>query len=167
MTDPIERRAGLVRRAALGAAVAVSFVAGAATVSAFPAAAETAAAYMSHGGHGGMHARAAAHLDRMLTEVDATPDQKARIHAIMQGAFESLKPMHGGLEQTQRDLHALLTAPTIDRAALERLRVARMADADQAGKVLVKALADSAEVLRPDQRAKLGELAAGHHARRD
>jgi Spy/CpxP family protein refolding chaperone len=119
---------------------------------------------MGHGGHGS-HGDMRAEMDQMLTQVDATPEQKAKIHGIMKGAFETLKPMHGTLQQTHRDLHGLLTAPTIDRAALERLRAARLADADQASRVLVKALADSAEVLRPEQRAKLGELMAERHQR--
>jgi Spy/CpxP family protein refolding chaperone len=70
--------------------------------------------------------------------------------------------MHEKMAGAHGDLHRLLSAPTIDRAALEQLRSDRMADFDQASKVLVQTLADAADVLRPDQRAKLAAMMAEH-----
>lgn len=143
----------------LAAAFAATFVAGGLTLSGAPALAMD----MAMGGHGDMHARAHAHLEKMLTEVDATPEQKAKIDAIFKTAFQSMGPVHERLAASHKDLHQLLTAPTIDRGALESLRAARMTDVDQASKTLVGALADAAEVLTPEQRAKLGKLMAAHH----
>jgi Spy/CpxP family protein refolding chaperone len=54
--------------------------------------------------------------------------------------------------------HQLLTAPAIDRAALEELRVQQMQQMDLISKRILVAVADAAEVLTPAQRAKL----AGH-----
>lgn len=177
MTDPIHgaeeakpagtsrpgARAGL-RRLLLGAAFAVTFVAGGLVMS-DPSAAAFAMA-MDHagmGGHGGMHGMAQAHIEKMLTEVDATPDQKLRINAILKTAIASIAPLHEKLEATHGDLHRLLAAPVIDRTALEQLRAARVADLDQASKAIVQAVADAAEVLSPKQRAKLATLMAEHH----
>ena len=51
----------------------------------------------------------------------------------------------------------LLTAPTIDRTAIERLRTEQIALADQASKRIAQALADAADVMTPDQRRKVGD----------
>jgi Spy/CpxP family protein refolding chaperone len=79
------------------------------------------------------------------------------------GAMEQLKPLHSKFADTHKDLHAIFTAPTIDRSALEQLRAARMADVDEGSKILVQALADAADVLTPEQRAKIGAAMAHHH----
>jgi Spy/CpxP family protein refolding chaperone len=176
MTDPIQptapRRLGAgLRGLLLGAAFAATFVAGGLVMSSAPAAAFTMAmdeAGMGgmHGmhGHARMHAMMQAHLDKMLTAIDATPDQKEKIKAILHKGFETIGPMHEKMAGGHAELHKLLTAPTIDRAALEQLRASEMADFDQASKVLVDTVADAAEVLRPEQRAKLGALMAEHQA---
>jgi Spy/CpxP family protein refolding chaperone len=57
---------------------------------------------------------------------------------------------------------ALLTADTIDRAALEHARVAQLNVLDQASKELVQLLADTAVVLTPAQRKALADKLAAH-----
>ena len=172
MSDPIDAakpsaaKAGMgagLRRLLLGVAFAVTFVAGGVVMSGTPAAALTMAMEAGMHGHGDMHAMAMAHIEKMLTAVDATPDQKAQIKSILHKGFESIGPLHEKLADTHRDLHQLLSAPTIDRAALEQLRAARVGDLDQASKVMVQTFADAADVLRPEQRAKLARLMAEHH----
>ena len=167
MTDPIDsagkakpaRAFPGLRGLMLAAAFAATFFAGGVIMSG-PAAFAMEHVVMSHGA---MHARMQAHVDKMLTGVDATADQKTRIHTILKSAMESVTPLHERLMATHRDLHQILMAPTIDRAALEQLRAARLGDFDQASKVLVGAIADAAEVLTPTQRAKLGAMMAEHH----
>jgi Spy/CpxP family protein refolding chaperone len=51
----------------------------------------------------------------------------------------------------------LLSAATIDRAAIEALRAEQVALADATSKRLAQALADTADVLTPEQRVKLAE----------
>ena len=51
----------------------------------------------------------------------------------------------------------------MDRGALEQLRAGEIGKLDQASRTLVQSMADAAEVLRPDQRAKLASLMAEHH----
>jgi Spy/CpxP family protein refolding chaperone len=50
-----------------------------------------------------------------------------------------------------------LTAPTIDRTAIERLRAEQIALADTASKRIAQALADATEVLNPEQRRKIAD----------
>ena len=160
-----------LRRLLLGAAFAATFVAGGLVASGAPAMAfemaMDSASMGDHGGMHGMHGMGQAHLEHMLTEVGASADQKAKIHAIMKTAFEAMKPLHEKMADTHRQLHQLLAAPTIDRAALEQLRAARIADFDQASKIMVQAMADAAEVLPPEQRAKLAGLMAEHRHHHD
>lgn len=159
--EPIGRGA---RRLWLAAAFAGVFVAGGLTFSGVSLAADQMGMGAMHGeGHMQMHAMMGEHLDKALVAVDATPDQKARIHEIMRGAMASMGPLHQQLASTHADLHRILLAPVIDRAALEKLRTERIADINQASRALVGALADAAEVLSPEQRAKLGQMMMQEH----
>ncbi len=123
----------------------------------------------SSGWHGGDHKRFAdwsdadieARIERMVKhaaiEIDATQEQQKKIIALATAVATDLKPVHDRLRATGKELHDLLLADTIDRAALERLRAERLADAEQISKNLVSALADVAEVLSPEQRKALDE----------
>ena len=51
----------------------------------------------------------------------------------------------------------LLAAPTVDRTALEQLRVAQIQSADARRRRVLQAMADAAEVLTPEQRVKAAE----------
>ncbi len=146
---------------ALGAA----FVAGGVTTSGLAMAAEGMAMHhhMMMGPPGEMHAMAMAHVDKMLDQVAATPDQKARIHDILKTGFAPMAGMRGDMEATHRSLHAILSAPTIDRDALEHLRASHVAGIDVANHGMTKAIADAAEVLTPDQRAKMAAIMSEHH----
>ena len=152
------------RKLWLAAAFAGVFVAGGLTISGASLAADQMGMGAAHGeGHMQMHAMMAEHLEKALAAVDATPDQKSRIHEILRGAMQSMGPLHQQMAGTHAELHRLLTAPVIDRAALEKLRADRIADVDQASRRLVGALADAAEVLTPEQRAKLGQMMTQEH----
>jgi len=52
---------------------------------------------------------------------------------------------------------ALLSQPSIDRAAIEALRANQLQLAEQASKRFTQALADVADVLTPEQRKQLAE----------
>jgi Spy/CpxP family protein refolding chaperone len=114
-------------------------------------------------GHGGMHAMTMAHVGKMLDQVGASSEQKSRIEAILRAGFAPMSGLHQEMAQSHASLHAILTAPTIDRAALEQLRAADVAKIDEATRVMTKSLADAAEVLTPDQRAKLSAKMAEHN----
>jgi len=114
------------------------------------------------GGAGGMHSMAMGHVTQMLDAVGASDDQKTKIGAILHTGFEPMAKLHEDMGNTHKALHQILAAPTVDRAALEQLRAAEVARIDSASRAATGAMADAAEVLRPDQRAKLATLAAEH-----
>ena len=99
-------------------------------------------------------------VDHMLRSVDVTPDQQAKLHAIIEAAVKDLDPIRKDLAGTRVEMTSLLSAPQIDRAAVEKLRGERVAEMDQASKRMTQALLDAADVLTPDQRKKLADTAA-------
>jgi Spy/CpxP family protein refolding chaperone len=120
-----------------------------------------------HGGRGGpmsgpmspeQTARMAERMaERIVGAADGTPEQKQKIQAIAQAAFTDLAPMREQMHTARRDAMALLAAPTVDRAAIEALRARQIAAADGASRRMAQAMADAAEVLTPEQRARLAE----------
>ena len=98
-------------------------------------------------------------LDRMLkhayVEIDATPEQQQKIDPIVKQAAKELQPLRGKVREARREGVKLLSAESIDRGAIERLRLEQMASADAASKRFTQALADVAEVLTPEQRKTL------------
>ena len=158
-------RRGWLRRTALAAAL----VASGAALPALVASAQgtgmgVSMHHMMHGtmGAGDMHAMAMGHVTQMLDAVGASDDQKTKIGAILHAGFEPMAKLHEDMGNTHKTLHQILAAPMVDRAALEQLRAAQIARIDSASRAATGAMADAAEVLRPDQRAKLVAMAAEH-----
>jgi Spy/CpxP family protein refolding chaperone len=168
-------RSRRMRALVAGAASAAAIGVGALAIAVPPATAMQATASRSetggmegHEGGARHRARARAHVQRMLTEVNATPEQRSKIETIMNHAFDQTGQLHQKMREGQRELHRLLGQPTIDRNALERVRAQRIHDLDESSKIMVKALADAAEVLTPQQRAKVAQLEeARSNARRE
>ena len=90
-------------------------------------------------------------------EIDATQEQQENITALVTAVAKDMKPVHDRMRATGKEIHELLLADTIDRAALERLRAERLADAERISKDLVSTLADVAEILSVEQRRVLNE----------
>jgi protein CpxP len=124
--------------------------------------------------HGGLMggpidpARIEAHADRMVRhvaiEIDATPEQQTRLRAIVGAAVKDLLPLREQAHAAHEQVHGLLTASTLDRAALEKFRSEHMGQLDAASKRVAQAVGDVAEVLTPAQRQKLDELVKHHRA---
>ena len=91
-------------------------------------------------------------------ELDATPDQQAKLEAIVKSAVTDLAPMRDKVRATHQKVRELLTAPNVDRAAIEKLRAEQVATMDTLSKRIAQAVGDAAEVLNADQRRKLGEM---------
>lgn len=105
--------------------------------------------------HAAMGGFAERRFDRMMEGIDATPEQADKIRDIVDAARDDLAPMFGDMRDSREKVAALLSAPTIDRAAVEQLRAERVAALDEASKKAAAALVDAAEVLTPEQRAEL------------
>ena len=96
----------------------------------------------------------------MAIELDATADQQAKIAGIAKAAVNDLRPLHEKAQAARGQAIALLTAPGVDRSAIERLRADQIALAETASKRIAQALADASDVLSPEQRRKVGDFIA-------
>lgn len=94
-------------------------------------------------------------IDRALEAVDASPEQEKRIWAIIDATRAELRPLGREFRDARGTVKELLGAGNIDRAAVEKLRAERIAAIDAASRKLTEAVVDAAEVLTPEQRAKL------------
>lgn len=122
----------------------------------------------ARGGHGHAHGHfgSSGNIEKMVkhlaVEIDATPEQQEKLTAIAKQAARDLEPLRGQAMETRKQAMELLSQPSVDRAALEKLRVSKLQHADAASRRVTQALGDAAEVLTPEQRKKLAE----HIARR-
>lgn len=107
------------------------------------------------GGRGGGEAMMMKRRDHLLRSVDATPEQRTQIQAIMAKAKNDLAPARATFGETRGQFANIVAAGQVDRDAAERLRTERIATADRASKRMLTAMLDAAEVLTPEQRAKL------------
>jgi periplasmic protein CpxP/Spy len=101
-----------------------------------------------HGG--GMHG-----IGRVMDEIDATPEQEKKLFAIFDGVRGEMRDTMIDFRSTRGEVIDILGAATIDRDAVEKLRAERVAAMDAASKTMSAALVEAAEVLTPEQRAKL------------
>lgn len=125
-------------------------------------------AHSGQGGHGprgldGMTEHFQEHVRAVLAEADATPEQTARIQTLVDATAADIKAVQQQHARDFAELHEIFTAPTIDRARIERLRASHIAAMDTVSQLCATRLADAAEVLTPAQRARLGEKMRKRH----
>jgi Spy/CpxP family protein refolding chaperone len=101
------------------------------------------------------------HLYSTLNVTDA---QKTKLDPLMKQTATDFGDFHAQLGSGHEEIMGLLTASTVDRVALERLRTARMREMDLVSKRLVDHLADVAEALTPAQRKQARDAMAQHQA---
>lgn len=121
----------------------------------------------SRSGHGPMGtlepAEVQERVERMVAhlaiEIDATDEQKQKLTTIFVSAANDLLPLRAEMLESRQagELVGLLTAPTVDRAAIEAFRAEKLALADRASRRIATAFGEAAEVLTPEQRAEIGE----------
>jgi periplasmic protein CpxP/Spy len=129
-----------------------------------------AGAAFAHGGRRGHGPLDGERLERMLkhlyVEIDATEAQKQKLGPIVKDAVRDLQPLHEKVHAARKRGVELLSAPSVDRNALEALRAEQIQSADAASKRLASALADVADVLTPEQRKSLAAHFERRHGRR-
>ena len=98
--------------------------------------------------------RAVRHL---AVEIDASNEQQEKLRTIVRGAVKDLLPLREQMRADRQHAIDLLTGPSVDRSAIERFRADKLALADTASKRVAQALADTAEVMTPEQRRQIGD----------
>lgn len=109
--------------------------------------------HAGEGMHGGM--MGGRMLERMLDDINATDAQRAQITKIQTAAREDVAKLHDQQGQLRQQTLQLLTAPTVDAAAVEKVRQQMLQQHDAASRRMVTAMVDSSKVLTPEQRATL------------
>ena len=90
-----------------------------------------------------------------LDSVGASSAQEAKIHDIVAARFAELGPDPDERAAMRKQALDLLAAPTVDRAAVEKMRLDAVARFDAKSKTVAAGLLDIADQLKPEQRAKL------------
>ncbi len=98
-----------------------------------------------------------------LARVDATDDQQAQVADILDRTLVELAPLHDDRKADRAEFIAAITGPDVDRAALEDLRAEKLVDITVASEQILASLADIADVLTPEQRMELAEMANRWH----
>ncbi len=94
-------------------------------------------------------------LGHALSRVDATQEQRDKVNAIAKAAIDDVMAMRKDPAARHEKVLAILKADTIDRSALESIRAEQLGVGEAASKRIVQAVADAAEVLKPEQRRQL------------
>jgi len=95
--------------------------------------------------------------------VKANDAQKAQATAIVKASVEKGAPLAEKLRGNHEQMRKLMSAATIDKAAIETLRAEQIKLVDEASKLATQTMQDIAEVLTPEQRAKLAEKMEKRH----
>jgi Spy/CpxP family protein refolding chaperone len=144
-----------------GAAVVLALVLGAVALTGF------------RGGCGGHHgpgrdpAQVAAfvngRVDDLLDDVDATPEQRTKIHAIADRMLAQAQAVHGEQDSTHETLLAQWKAETPDKAQLHALVDARADALRKLAHEAVDAGVEAHDVLTPAQREKVAKKVERWH----
>lgn len=164
LRTPTPRPAFVARLAAVVAAAAFSLPA--LSMPGGPGARDAGMQGMHGGQHGGMgegmampfgHPRRAG---RLLDAVDATPEQRTQIRALVDAAQRELRAERESGRGLREQAMALFAQPTVDARAAEALRQQMLARHDNASKRMTQLMLDVSRVLTPQQRQKLAERMA-------
>ena len=96
-------------------------------------------------------------VKHLAVEIDATDEQQTKLVTLIKTVAEDMLPMKVKMRKSREEVIKLLTAPVIDRGAIEAMRVAKLAEADTVSKKLATAITDAAEVLTAGQRTTVAD----------
>ncbi|MEO8524996.1 MAG: Spy/CpxP family protein refolding chaperone [Caldimonas sp.] len=119
-----------------------------------------------HGGMGGMMFGGSPRaIDHMLDGLGASDAQRTQIKQIVAQAATDIKAQAAaGRGLRQRGMQ-IFTAPTVDANAAEQVRQQMLQQHDQMSRRVTQAMIAVANVLTPEQRAKVGERMKDRQAR--
>jgi Spy/CpxP family protein refolding chaperone len=103
----------------------------------------------------------------VLKKVDASEEQTHQVQDIVLETVSDLFPLKDQHRANRQAFRETLAQPTIDRQALENIRTAELQLAETMSSRIVGAIADTADVLTPEQRTELAEMAARFHGKHD
>jgi Spy/CpxP family protein refolding chaperone len=106
--------------------------------------------------HSGSHAKWHAHVQQVLMRAGASDAQKQQIDAIVRDAVQAQHADMARYHASLGRMKALLTAATVDAAAVERARSEQDALLLDTNRRLTETLLRAARVLTPAQRQALG-----------
>ena len=103
----------------------------------------------------------------VLKKVDASEEQTQEVQEIIQKTVGDLYPLKDQHRANRQAFRETLSQPTIDRHALENIRTAELQLVETMSSRIVGAIADTADVLTPEQRTELAEMAARFHGKHE
>jgi periplasmic protein CpxP/Spy len=109
------------------------------------------------GDHGNPQAMAERRIDGLIKMINGTPEQKTKLLALAQTAMTDMKPLREQLRATRKRGMELLTAASIDRSAIDKLRGDSVQLMDCISRRISAHMMDAAEVLTPAQRTQVAE----------
>lgn len=108
-------------------------------------------------GGGGFGGGMAFRMQKVLEKVNATDAQRAQIKGIWEGLRPQLEANHEQHAALRKQLTQAMTAPTIDPAAIEKLRQQSVQLMDKSSTIMTRGFVESAKVLTPEQRKQVAE----------
>ncbi|MDI9333790.1 MAG: periplasmic heavy metal sensor [Cytophagales bacterium] len=103
------------------------------------------------------------HVSRMAESIGASAEQKAKLLAIAKATQADIKPLHEQARAGREQGRALLSAVTLDAAAIEQHRAAQSQIHDAISRRMTQSMIDSAMALTPEQRVKWAGLMKSRH----
>ncbi len=120
-----------------------------------------------HGGRGDPTAMIERRIDGLIKMINGTPEQKTKLVALAQAAMNEMKPLREQMMAARKKGMELLSAASIDRSAIDKLRGEQIQLADALSRRMSTQMMDAAEVLTPAQRTQVAEKmkSRGEHGR--
>ena len=106
-------------------------------------------------GHCGSGKHGERGMERMLSKAGVSPEQREKMRALQKQSWEKARPEMMQMRELMQQRMKLLAAPQIDRGALEALRDKQMALANQLSRDRTQTQYEMAQILTPEQRAKI------------
>ena len=102
-------------------------------------------------------------VDYVAKTLSATEAQQREMHTVVGTFIDSIGDDVTEHRATRREMIALLSADSVDQAALQALRAQELSRADAVSERILDSLVELAEVLTPEQRAEVREHLVKFH----